>query len=280
MSSDTEFEATVQRHWFSAAAGTLLQRIDAGLVASGIDPQNVTFDDLSPVDEFHVRGREATGELAELAAFTTDDLILDAGSGLGGPSRYVASQCGCRVTGIDLTAEYCQVATELARRVGLSERVEYRQGNALHLPFENDVFDGGWTQHISMNIPDKRAFFGEMARVVKPGGRLAIYDPIRGEGEEIRLPVPWARSPDMSFLIGAAETRDVLSACGLRIQEWRDVTQKAVDWFEARAAAAGGPAPELGLHLLLGEDWPAMAQNMVENLRTGRITMMQAIAIV
>ncbi len=277
---DSEFEATVQRHWFSDEPGSLQQRIDAGLVASGLDPQRVTFEDLSAVDEFHVRGREATLELAALAAFASDDRILDVGSGLGGPSRCLASHCGCRVTGIDLTAEYCQVATELARRVDLTERVDYRQGNALQLPFPDDTFDGAWTQHISMNIRDKRAFFGEMARVVRPGGRLAIYDPIRGNGEEIRLPVPWARSADMSFLVNATETRDILTACGLRIAEWRDVTQKAVDWFKARAASGSGPEPTLGLHLMLGEEWPAMAKNMVENLGTGRIAMLQAVAIV
>lgn len=274
---DEAFADTVEKHWFDDAPGELIKRIDAGLQAAGRDPTALSTEDLLPVDEFHIRGREATAELAELAAFNEHDVVIDVGSGLGGPSRYLATRCRCRVTGIDLTTEYCDVARELAHRVGLADLVEYRPANALSLPFDDDHFTAAWTQHISMNIADKQTMYREMRRVVQPGGKVAIYDPISGSGETLTLPVPWAREPGMSFLIGADETRELLEGLGFTIETWRDVSRKSIDWFAANAARQQA-LPPLGLHLLLGADWPAMARNMVENLKAGRIAVVQIIA--
>lgn len=183
---------------------------------------------------------------------------------------------GCRVDGIDLTQEYCDVATVLARRLGLQDRVSYRQANALRMPFGDATFSGALTQHISMNIPDKRAFFTEIRRVLRPGGTFALYDPLAGDDEALALPVPWARTASMSHLLKTEETEALLEACGLGVETVRDVSRAALDWFAANAArGAGSP---LGLHLLLGEDWPAMARNMVGNLQAGRLRAVQIVA--
>jgi cyclopropane fatty-acyl-phospholipid synthase-like methyltransferase len=61
--------------------------------------------------------------------------VLDIGAGIGGAGRYVAQTYGSIVTGIDLTAEYCDVANLLAQRVGLASRVSVRHASALDLPF-------------------------------------------------------------------------------------------------------------------------------------------------
>ena len=78
----------------------------------------------------------------------------------------------CQITGIDLTEEYCQVATELASRVGLFDRVRYQQGSALAMPFPDNSFDIAYTQHVAMNIADKAGLYREIARVLKPRGRF------------------------------------------------------------------------------------------------------------
>lgn len=273
-----DFTATVERHWYSDVAGSLLERIDAALVASGVDPSRLTADDLLAVDEFHIRGREATAELASLAAVRADERVLDVGSGLGGPSRFLASRCGCQVTGIDLTAEYCDVASVLAERIGLADLVRYQQGDALALEFDDARFDVAWTQHISMNIPDKRRLFGEMYRVVKPGGRIAVYDPIGGDGAALEFPLPWSRDGAISFLCDAGETRAILESAGFAIETWRDVSRESLDWFAKNATPAPDATPALGLHLLLGSDWPEMAANMVKNLAAGRLAVIQVIA--
>ena len=85
--------------------------------------------------------------------------VLDIGSGIGGPSRYIASKFGCHVIGLDLVAEYCNVAKMLAKRVELDNLVDYRQGDATNMPFENSSFDIVWTQHASMNIADKSKLY-------------------------------------------------------------------------------------------------------------------------
>jgi MPBQ/MSBQ methyltransferase len=86
------------------------ETIFAALAKAGKDIDRLTIEDLAPVDEFHSRRRAATAELASLLAPTARDRILDVGSGIGGPSRYLAATYGCHVTGLDLTAEFCRVA--------------------------------------------------------------------------------------------------------------------------------------------------------------------------
>jgi cyclopropane fatty-acyl-phospholipid synthase-like methyltransferase len=83
----------------------------------------------------HIRGREATAELAQQLRLDAAKHVLDVGSGLGGAARYLASAFGCRVTGLDLTEEYCRTAQALTDRLGLSSNVVYRHGSALEMPF-------------------------------------------------------------------------------------------------------------------------------------------------
>jgi SAM-dependent methyltransferase len=276
MSNSTE---TIREHWRGAVQEKELgRRILDALVAAGKDIDRLLPDDLAAVDEFHIRGREGSEELVALAGIRKEMRVLDVGCGIGGPSRYLARTVGCRVSGIDLTDEYCEVARMLAARTGVDALVDYRQGDALDLPFEDSSFDLVWTQHASMNIDDKTRFWAELHRVLEPGGKLAYYDPIAGSGDALELPVPWARTPEMSVLLDAAATREVATAAGFEIVEWRDVTEAAVEWFEAAAARpAGAGTPAVGLHLLLGEDWPTMAGNMRANIEAGRISVVQAI---
>jgi ubiquinone/menaquinone biosynthesis C-methylase UbiE len=163
----------VETHYASQDLG---QVILAALKAAGKDIGHLTPDDLAPVDEFHGGQRPATVRLAELVGFTGSERVLDVGSGLGGPSRYLAWRHGCRVSGVDLTAEFVRVADMLTRMTGLVGRVDYRQGNALDLPFEDMSFDVVWSQNAAMNIADRDRLYREMHRVLKPGGKLALQE--------------------------------------------------------------------------------------------------------
>jgi len=276
----TETDSPVVAHY---TRGDLARRILDRLSAAGKDLDALTLKDLAPVDEFHVRGRLATAELAELARIGAEESVLDVGCGIGGPSRFLAATRGCRVSGIDLTAEYCEVAAMLAARTGLAERVVYRQGDALALPFAEASFDVVWTQHVQMNIPDKPQFYGEMFRVLRPGGRLAFYDILEGPGGPVHFPVPWARTPDISSLIAPETLRALLQETGFAIAEWRDVTAPAVAWFQesrakAAADAAGEGPPLIGLHILVGEAWRELAANMLRNVEEQRVVLVQAVA--
>lgn len=263
---------------FHYARHGLAEAIREGLRQAGKDPEHLTPADLAPVDEFHVRGRQATLELAGIVRPAPGERVLDIGSGLGGAARVLAATCGCHVTGIDLTGDYCRAAAELTRWVGLGDLVEYRQADALDMPFGDGSFDVAWTQHAAMNIADKARLYREVHRVLRPGGRFALYDILQGEGGPVHFPVPWAREPSISHLVTPGEWRRLLEAAGFEVVHWRDSTAAGQDWFAEmnRRLAQGGPPP-LSFALLLGPDFPEMARNQRRNLEEGRIALVEAV---
>lgn len=267
----------IQTHY---GRSDLADAIFAALEKAGKDLNHLTPEDLAPVDEFHIRGRTATLELARAAGLDAAKRVLDVGSGVGGTSRCLAREFGCRVTGIDLTEDYCRAASALTAKVGLSDLVDYRQGDATRLPFDDASFDVVWTEHVAMNIPDKALLYREMHRVLKPGGTLAIYDILAGPAGPVHFPVPWARTPDTSFLVQPDELRGLLERAGFKVTHWSDTTDVARSWFISLAEKIRKDGlPPLGFHILLGADFPAMAQNQRRNLEEGRIVLAQVIAI-
>lgn len=268
-------DVVVSTHYTRPRLGGIILE---ALRRSGKDPNVLTPDDLASIDEFHIRGREASRELADLADIDVQTRVLDIGSGIGGPSRFLAATYGCHVTGIDLTEEFCKVATMLASRTGLIEKVSYQVGSALDLPFESASFDLAWMQHVSMNIGEKSALFGQIHRVLRPEGRMALYEIVAGNGAELHYPVPWARQSSISFMVSGEALRAAAMAAGLHASCWVDVTEKSLTWFrKMRASSPPEKSPGVGLQTLMGSDWPTMAGNMVRNLEEGRVAVVQAV---
>lgn len=264
--------AQVREHY---RATGLTGRLRTALLAFGPDDQRLTPQQLAPLDQFHTRGLAATADLAALAQIGQSDLVLDVGAGLGGPARFVAASCLCRVVGIDLSAEFIDAARYLTERTGQSDKVSFETANALDLPFDAARFDVVLLQHVAMNVGDRAGLYRQIRRVLKTGGRLAAFDVVKGEGEP-HFPLPWARTPETSFLLTAEETRSAIETAGFRILHWRDDTDTARAWF-AQARAAGPPAsPNLGL--VIGPDFPAIAGNLGRNLAEGRVRIVSGVA--
>jgi SAM-dependent methyltransferase len=271
MSTDRRVAEHYARVDVSAAIATALKAI-------GKDEGPLSLDDLAPVDEFHLRGRTATAELTSALGLRSGMRVLDVGSGVGGPARYVAATYDCEVVGIDLTEEFCRVAGLLAERAGLSDRVEYRPGNALAMPFADGAFDAAYTQHVAMNIEDKARLYAEVWRVLKPGARFGIYDVLQGEGGEVLYPVPWARDRTTSFPVRPAELRTLLEAAGFAVESWRDITAESRLWLEETKARMAAPnAPPSILRLLFAEDTQTIVQNLGRNLLEDRVAPTEVI---
>ena len=260
----------VEGHY--SAGGKLADRIAAKLKEAGKNINELTTADLAAVDEFHIRGRRATLELGAKMNLHESSRLLDLGSGLGGPARTLAEIYGCRVTGIDLTEEFCDAANTMSTWLGLENKVEFLQGDATDLPFPNEHFDAAMTIHVAMNIPAKDKMYAEARRSVKAGGRFAVYDVIQGDGGEVHFPVPWARDASISHLATHDEMRSLLSGAGFKILETEDSSEESLTWFQemAKRMAESGPPP-VSFQLFFGKDFPEMARNQVRNLAERRI---------
>ena len=260
--------------------GGLLAAIEAGAAALGKTPDSISVDDLGPVDEFHIGGRQASEDLLSQLALSAQQEVLDIGCGLGGSARFVASRYGSRVTGIDLTAEFVATGNMLCRWVGLADRVTLDHGSALDLPYAEDSFDTGYMLHVGMNIADKAALMAAVYRVLRPGGVFAIYDIMRNGGGDVTFPMPWASDAGISALAPPDDYKRAFEAVGFEIVAERNRHDFAVAFFErlrARMAAAGGPPP-LGLHLVMGENAAVKLGNMIDGVVAGCIAPVEIIA--
>jgi len=265
----------VREHY---SAASLTGRIKSALAAVTPEDQPLTVAQLAPLDQFHIRGILATAELVSAAEVEPSTRVLDLGCGIGGPARYLAATFGCKVTGVDLSPGFIDTATYLTARCGLSGRVVFQVGDALHLPFADAAFDTVFLQHVAMNVEDRAALYGEIRRILTPRGRFATYDLVLHEGDVV-YPVPWARDASTSFLLSERETRTALEKAGFNAVLWRDDTQTALDWFKAAMAGSPASAPNPGLNLgvVMGPDFAAMTANLARNLSENRLGVLSAV---
>ena len=267
----TDVLANVRDHY---RATGLTERLTAALTALGPEDQRLTPQQLAALDQFHTRGLAATAQLANLVGITSDMTVLDVGSGVGGPARYVAAACGCRVIGVDLSQPFVDAARYLTERTGQSGQVSFETASALELPFDDDRFDAALLLHVAMNVADRTRLYREIRRVLKAGGRFATFDVVLVDGEP-HYPVPWARTSATSFLLTADATREAIESTGFRTLAWQDDTEAARAWIaEARAS---GPPPTPNLGVVMGPDFAQLAANFGRNLMEGRLGIVTAV---
>ncbi|TDG12595.1 class I SAM-dependent methyltransferase [Seongchinamella unica] len=258
----------------------LYNKIIDGLDKLGKDLANVTLDDLQPVDEFHIRGDTATRELIQLAGFQPDMHILDVGCGIGGSTRRLAHDTGCRVTGIDLSDEYIDTAERLTRLLNMQDKVQFQACSALELPFADNFFDGVWSLQMNMNVEDKQSWLAETCRVLKPGGRAVLYEVCGNRNTPLYFPVPWAQDDSMSFLLPPDQFRDAIESAGFGIEIWNNKTDLAQQAFASAKKPEGEPnLPALGVYLLVGEDIQTKAYNLHRNLDEERVSLIETLVI-
>jgi sarcosine/dimethylglycine N-methyltransferase len=255
------------------AAG-LTERLRTALNALGPESQRLTSEQLGALDQFHTRGLAATAELAKLAEIAADMSVLDVGSGVGGPARFLAATYGCRVTGVDVSESFVDAARYLTERTGQSGQVSFQTASALQLPFDDGRFNFVLLQHVAMNICDRARLYREIRRVLKSGGRFATFDVVLLSGEP-HYPLPWARTPATSFLLTAAATGEAVEPAGFRTLRWQDDTEAAKGWFAQLRAS--GPQPSANLGVVMGPDFAMLAANLGRSLAEGRLGILSAV---
>ena len=263
-------EQTVSEHYSNKG---LLDKIYKGLEKLGIDKNQLTQSDLSSFDEFHIGGSEGTLMLAEKLTMNASSSVLDIGCGIGGPARFLSSEFGCKVSGIDLTADFVNTGNSLTDQVGLSDKVKLIEANALNIPFADNSFDISYMIHVGMNIADKDVLFSEAFRVTKPGGVFGIYDVMLIGNYELQYPLPWAVEEDGNAIASATDYISALIKAGFSLKHEDDKTDFANGFFEKMSASMGtseGPPP-VGLHLLMGDLTTQKIKNMAKLIKSGII---------
>ncbi|ANB03480.1 class I SAM-dependent methyltransferase [Ectothiorhodospira sp. BSL-9] len=257
----------------------LLDRLRRALITRGLDPDRLSCDEIAAIDQLHVGGRAASRALAARAGLEAGMRVLDLGCGTGGTSRLLAAEHDARVIGVDITAPYLEVAHWLSEATGLRDCTGFLRADAQHLPFAPLAFDGVWSQHTLMNVPDPARALSEVRRVLVPGGRLWLHEVVQGPcTATLIFPVPWADDPAHSHLLTLEALQGLLGAAGLRPLHVEDVSEAALHWRRKHTrreagrgdSGAGEPTP-LSPALIFGQRFMDMGRNVMRNLETQRI---------
>ena len=178
--------------------------------------------------------------------------VLDVGSGLGGPARYLVDRFGCAIDGVELLQLRVDTARLLSQMTGGAQtlgggrafdRVRFEQGEATRLPAIEGTYDQAWALDVTDHIRAKAALFGEIARVLRAGGLLALHDqpgPLPKAMAPLTRRAPY-HAPSLPHLMRCVED------AGLRVIEWRDTTElvrgqlaERLAFHESRPAAGDG----------------------------------------
>ena len=271
----SNLNSPVERHYSSEK---MYENIIQKLNELGIETDKITRHDISAADEFHVRGAEASQELAKDAGFNKGEKVLDVGCGIGGPARMIAGVYGCKVTGVDLTEEFIRTAKLLSGLVGLNKLTEFIQADATEMPFDDESFDVVWTEHAQMNIENKEKLYSEIHRVLKKDGRFIYYDIFSSGKGPLYFPVPWAENDSLSHLITPPDYDKLLSNIGFKEIQVKELTGMSIEFFKTtfEKISKEGP-PKFGINFLMRESAAEKLKNVLRNLLDKNILVQSGI---
>jgi SAM-dependent methyltransferase len=265
----------IAEHW---ATGDVFALITKGFQSAGLALDEVTLDDLAPIDHFHARGLNGTIDLADRLPVEAGHRVLDIGCGLGGPARYLANRFGCTVDGVDLTQPFVEAANKLTTLLGLDDRVRVVQGDACALPFQDEEFHVAYSQHVTMNVADRERFFAEAWRVLKPGGAFGLTEHGLGPAGDPVHPLPWSADGTGAYLLPPERTLALLKQQGFVDLDIQDHGDKYIAGYrKVLDAADRGQLPAVGIHLLLGPNALVKTRNSMGNLEASRTRALQVV---
>jgi len=263
----------VAAHW--ARLSLTVDGATQSLRARGIALEQATAEDLHALDMIHMGGLQATDALAEMAGISGSTTVLDVGSGVGGPARRFADKYGATVWGVELAESSYQTSVRLTALVGLQDRVQFKHGSALALPFGDEEFDVVTMVHVAMQIAEKDQLFGECVRVLKPGGVLALHEIFAGMGGPPYFPLAWATEPAMSSIETFAVCATRFAHLELQVGPFMDRSEEGRQFHEANSQARRQDLAQQrstdGRSVEVTQARLRVAESMARNLREGRL---------
>lgn len=152
-------------------------RIFNELKALGLaDDAPLNVEQLVPFDQYHYLGTDAVDEAIDSLSLVSQSRVLEVGSGIGGPARYLAQQTNCQVSAIELQTDLHEVAASLTKRCGLEDRVRHHCENILDFSTNPADFDGVVSWLSFLHIPDRSALFNKCHDLLRHGGKILIED--------------------------------------------------------------------------------------------------------
>ncbi|MFO1359838.1 class I SAM-dependent methyltransferase [Plasticicumulans sp.] len=266
-------QADVIAHW---SRGTPRQWIQQRLADDGIERPG--WRDVARYDQIHAGGLKAVATLAGLAGLGRGAGVVDLGGGLGGSARWLAGELGCRVVCVDLTRTLVEAGAELTAWVGLDAQVQHLHADASATGLPAGGFDAVWVQHLALHLPEPQALWQEAARLLRPGGVLALHEWTLGSGGEPYHPLPWSRADGtLSHLQTQAALAAGLRAAGFAEAGFVDGSQAAADAYAAqRATLAKLECPDNPV--LPADELLTVLANAERSLRKGRCHCVYATA--
>ena len=261
-------KSDIENFW---TRGDVFSRVHQAMSETGLINKKLEIEELFPIDQYHARGIAATVDLGKRMPISKNQKIIDIGCGLGGPARYYAKEFKCFITGIDITPSFVEIGNEFNRLTSMSDNVELLVGNGEVLDFDNETFDGAYSQHVTMNISNREKFFSEAFRVLKKDSFFAFSEHGLGEKGNPIFPLPWADTEKMSFLLPPEETILLLKKVGFSNIEIIETGDKYISGYEKLTnPSAKKENPILGIHVIGGGSMKERSVNSMKSIKENR----------
>lgn len=156
----------------------------AKLKEQGKETGELSVEDLTKLghlDQYHYLGVEANDHVIDLLGLDASVNVLDIGSGIGGPARYISSKTGCAITGVELQSDLAQAATDLTQRIPcVADKVRFVCGDFTSLMagggLAPETFDHFLSLLVFLHVPDRTSLLNACFQGLRPGGTFIIED--------------------------------------------------------------------------------------------------------
>lgn len=203
-----------------------VERIHNELRALGIgETEPLSVSQLTPFDQYHYFGTAAVDEAIEALGLRRGMRVLEIGSGIGGPARYLAATTGCELTALELQPDLHETARNLTGRCGLAQAIDHRLGDILHSTLAPGSFDAIVSFLVFLHIMERNRLFTICHRVLKDGGKLYIEDFVLNgslserQSQDLKVKVMCPYLPD------EREYRRQIEESGLVVESFIDMTE-------------------------------------------------------